>query len=682
MTDQFKQNRLGDATSPYLQQHKDNPVHWQPWETAVFQEAKRRNVPVLLSIGYAACHWCHVMAHESFEDDAVAELMNTHFVCIKLDREERPDLDEIYMNSLALMGEQGGWPLTVCLDHEAKPFWGGTYFPKTPQYGRPGFMQILTEISRVWHETPDKIASNTKALAAALKTQAEADARGDMPADLPAQAAKTLTAHIDMARGGLTGAPKFPQPFLYRFLWQQGEAQDDAGMRQAVITTLDKICLGGLYDHLAGGFARYCVDVDWLVPHFEKMLYDNALLIGLMTQVWRRTRAPLLEAHIGQTIDWLKDEMTLPNGAFAASLDADTQGEEGRFYVWHRQEIDAVLGPQSEAFCTAYGVTQKGNFEGQNILNLLAHEATAFPRFAGLADARATLLATRRLRPAPPRDDKILADWNGMMIAALAEAGCVFDRPDWLEMAEQAYQGALAALSRADGGLSHSARNGQTLPLCLAADLAFFGQAALSLYQATGATAYLAAAEDFAANLLSAFHDADLGAFRTRAESQNDDGLVNAKPYQDNAMPSANAAIYHLFSELHCLTGKPAYKARAADLFTALSGHLAKNYPSMTALLSAHMAAQHPLSIIIVGPPGPARSALATSARQHAITARCVLVFDDTKELGPAHPAHGKTAQNALPTAYICHGQSCLAPLTDSAALSARLDALLAARHS
>ena len=682
MTDQFKQNRLGDATSPYLQQHKDNPVHWQPWGADVFQEAKRRNVPVLLSIGYAACHWCHVMAHESFEDDAVAELMNTHFVCIKLDREERPDLDEIYMGALALMGEQGGWPLTICLDHEAKPFWGGTYFPKTPQYGRPGFMQILTEISRVWRETPEKIASNTQALAAALKTQAEADARGDMPVDLPAHAAKTLTAHIDMARGGLTGAPKFPQPFLYRFLWQQAEAQNDAAMYQAVITTLDKICLGGIYDHLAGGFARYSVDADWLVPHFEKMLYDNALLIGLMTQVWRRTRAPLLKEHIIQSIDWLKAEMTLPNGAFAASLDADTQGEEGRFYVWQRHEIDSVLGPQSDAFCAAYGVTEQGNFEGQNILNLLAHEATAFPRFEALADARATLLATRRGRPAPPRDEKILADWNGMMIAALAEAACVFDRPDWLHMAEQAYKGALAALNRADGGLSHSARNGQTLPICLAADLAFFGQAALALYQATGATAYLAAAEGFAASLLSAFHDADLGAFRTRATTQNDDGLVNAKPYQDNAMPSANAAVLQLFSDLHCLTGKPAYEAHAADLFAALSGHLAKNYPSMTALLSAHMASQNPLSIIIVGRPGPARAALVTAARQHAITTRCILVFDSTQGLGQDHPAYGKTAQNAAPTAYICPGQSCLAPLSDADMLNTQLDALLAARHS
>ena len=693
MTDQFKQNsgfaenRLGDATSPYLLQHKDNPVHWQPWEPAVFAEARRRNVPVLLSIGYAACHWCHVMAHESFEDDDVAALMNAHFVCIKLDREERPDLDDIYMNALALMGEQGGWPLTICLDHDAKPFWGGTYFPKTPQYGRPGFMQILTEINRIWHEAPDKIATNTKALGAALATQAQADARGDMPAGLPTEAATMLNQHIDLTLGGLAGAPKFPQPFLYQFIWQQAEALDDSAMRAGVQVTLEKICQGGIFDHLAGGFARYAVDEAWLVPHFEKMLYDNALLIGLMTQVWRATKSPLLATRIRQTIAWVDAEMRLANGGFAASLDADTEGEEGRFYVWQRSEIEALLGPRATAFCAAYGVSAAGNFEGQNILSLLAPangpadmDGTAFDT------ERASLLEARRARPAPGRDDKLLADWNGLMIAALAEAAMVFDEPAWAAMAEQAFDAARAALSDdtkdEEGVLRHSARNGRVLPMTLSADLAFFGLAACALYQATGTPTYLAHAEAYAETLLARFHDKQLGGFRARAHGAEDDGLVNMRPYQDNAMPSANAAAYDLFNRLATLTGKTDYAAHGGALFTALSGHLGKNYPSMTALLAAHYAAQHTLSIIIVGPDSAARHALLQAAWQHPITTRCIVALQDSDGLDAQHPAFAKSPIDGAPTAYICPGARCLAPITTADELRTQLDALVQARHS
>ena len=377
----FSSNRLAEATSPYLLQHKDNPVHWQPWEASVFDEARRRNVPVLLSIGYAACHWCHVMAHESFEDDEVAALMNANFVCIKLDREERPDLDEIYMSALSMMGEQGGWPLTICLDAEGAPFWGGTYFPKTPQYGRPGFMQILAEISRIWTEAPDKIKANTKALTQSLRAKAAADARGDMPTDLPQRAARALVEHIDRAKGGLAGAPKFPQPFLYKFIWQQAQLSGDADMRAAVLVTARKICQGGIYDHLRGGFARYSVDADWLVPHFEKMLYDNALLIDLLSLLYRDTKEPLFAARIAETIGWLEAEMITDEGAFASSLDADTEGEEGRFYVWDKAEVEALLGADAGAFCAAYDITETGNFEGHAIPHLLAAGDT--PKHAG-----------------------------------------------------------------------------------------------------------------------------------------------------------------------------------------------------------------------------------------------------------------------------------------------------------
>jgi uncharacterized protein YyaL (SSP411 family) len=680
----FTRNRLGAATSPYLLQHKDNPVHWQPWEAAVFDEARRRNVPVLLSIGYAACHWCHVMAHESFEDDEVAALMNAHFVCIKLDREERPDLDEIYMSALAMMGEQGGWPLTICLDAEGAPFWGGTYFPKNPQYGRPGFMQILTEIHRIWTETPDKIAANTKALTQSLKAKAAADARGDMPAGLPARAAQTLAGHIDMDKGGLAGAPKFPQAFLYQFLWQQAQLSGDATMREAVLVSARKICQGGIYDHVGGGFARYSVDADWLVPHFEKMLYDNALLIDWLCALYRDTQEPLFAARIAETVSWLMRDMVTPEGAFAASLDADTEGEEGKFYVWDKAEIEAVLGAEAEtkaeAFCAAYDISEGGNFEGKNIPNLLAHGDAPLAHFEA---ARAALLKARATRTAPGRDDKILADWNAMMIGTLVEAARIFNRADWLALAETAYAAARTALTDKQGRLCHAARNGQRLDVSLAGDYGFMGQAAAALYAATGLASYLDQARADADYLHAHFHDdARGGYFANLADEAT--LLVNNKPVQDNAQPAANAAALALFATLATLTGDTIWRARAAQGFTDLAGHLAQGYPAMTALLTMRGTLDHALSIIIIAETDAEsdKTALERAALAHPIFCRQVIVLPPDSTLEPAHPAHGKVMVDAKPTAYICPGQSCRPPLTDAAALSAELDALLRARQT
>ena len=683
----FTRNRLADATSPYLLQHKDNPVHWQPWEDAVFEEARRRNVPVLLSVGYAACHWCHVMAHESFEDDEVAALMNAHFVCIKLDREERPDLDEIYMSALAMMGEQGGWPLTMCLDANGAPFWGGTYFPKNPQYGRPGFMQILAEIHRIWTETPEKIAVNTKALTQSLKAKAAADARGDMPADLPARAAQNLAEHIDIEKGGLAGAPKFPQPFLYQFLWRQAQLSGDAAIGEAVLVTARKICQGGIYDHIGGGFARYSVDADWLVPHFEKMLYDNALLISWLCALYRDTKEPLFAARIAETIDWLAREMVThetPNGGgtFAASLDADTEGEEGKFYVWDKSEIEAALGNEAAAFCETYNITAQGNFEGKNIPNLLHQNDAPQP---GLARARARLLQARAKRTTPGRDDKILADWNAMMISALVEAARLFARADWLALAETAYHAARTALTDKSGRLCHAARDGKRLNVSLSADYAFMGQAAAALYAATAAPHYLAQAVDDATYLHAHFHDRERGGYFANLNDE-ETLLVNNKPVQDNAQPSANAAALELFGALATLSGDTAWRDKAEQGFSDVAGHLAQNYPSMTSLLSARLTLDNPLSIIIIsdrdGGNGENAQALANAALAHPIFCRHVIILPPDSALDATHPAHGKQMVDAKATAYICPGQSCLAPINTPDALTAALDAVLDGRQT
>tara|TARA_B110000971_G_scaffold212720_1_gene242524 strand:- start:536 stop:2626 length:2091 start_codon:yes stop_codon:yes gene_type:complete len=693
MTDPFKRNRLADATSPYLLQHKDNPVHWQPWEPEVFAQARARNVPVLLSIGYAACHWCHVMAHESFEDEDVAKLMNEHFVCIKLDREERPDLDDIYMTALSMMGEQGGWPLTMCLDAEAKPFWGGTYFPKLPNHGRPGFMQILNEISRIWHETPDKIEKNTRTLTEGLQARAKADARGDMPEGLLTRAATTLSEHIDLQKGGLQGSPKFPQPFLYQFIWQQAQLDANTEARDAVIVTLEKICQGGLYDHIGGGFARYSVDADWLVPHFEKMLYDNALLVQLMTQVWRDTQSPLLAARIRETLDWVAREMTLDDtaddgaddGAFAASLDADTDGEEGKFYVWSRAEVETLLADTetAPAFCRTYDITDTGNFEGHNIANLLAQGDRVQDSFA---QARDTLLQARNQRSLPGRDDKLLADWNGMMIAAMAHAAMAFECDDWLTQAKTAFAAARTALTDTKGNLRHSARDGRLLPVSLSTDYAFMGQAALALYQATSEAPYLDYAKLCADTLQADFYDdpqaGGRGGYLTNRHAEANEVLVNNRPVQDNAMPSGNAAIYQLFASLATLTGEMTYRAYGQNLFAALAGHLASQYTSMTALLASRQSDAHPLSIILIGDrEDAALKALHAAAHRHGVFSAHILVTSPETDLAPEHPAYAKTQLGGRATAYVCPGQTCLAPQTDPERLREQMDTILKSRQ-
>ncbi|RMF02514.1 MAG: thioredoxin domain-containing protein, partial [Alphaproteobacteria bacterium] len=457
----MSRNLLGTQTSPYLLQHKDNPVHWHPWGEAALEEARASGKPILLSIGYAACHWCHVMAHESFEDEEVAAVMNELFVNIKVDREERPDVDMIYMNALHALGEQGGWPLTMFLTPEGKPFWGGTYFPKTPRYGRPGFISVLKEVARVFHEEPEKIENNAAALFSHVSPRPGRRAQGDITEAHIADAARSLTQLCDPHKGGLRGAPKFPQTPLFAFLWRAALRYGDASAREAVIRTLTHICQGGIMDHLGGGFARYTVDAGWLVPHFEKMLYDNAQLVELLTSVWQETGEALFGERVRESVAWLLREMRLPEGGFASSLDADSEGEEGRFYVWSLDEIIAVLGDEDAAsFAAAYDARKQGNWEGKIILNRLGSQRLGSnEEEARLKEMRAKLLEARSRRVRPGFDDKVLADWNGLTISALAKAGQAFGEADWIAAAESAFNFVRTRMNRADR-LLHSWRAG------------------------------------------------------------------------------------------------------------------------------------------------------------------------------------------------------------------------------
>ena len=429
-TPPLDKNHLADAASPYLKQHRDNPVHWQIWSEETLALAQKNNRPILLSIGYAACHWCHVMAHESFENPDIASLMNRLFVNVKVDREERPDIDQIYMNALHAMGEQGGWPLTMFLTPQGEPFWGGTYFPPEDSYGRPGFPRVLTTIADLYENKPDLVKTNSEAIRTHLEKQASA------PTDLQtlpkpelvnAHLARTLELH-DSLHGGIKGAPKFPNaPILDT--WLRG-AKNDPGSPagEAFIRTMTKLCEGGIYDHLGGGLARYSVDERWLAPHFEKMLYDNAHFIRHATFAWQLTSQTLFRQRIEETIEWLDREMRLDGGAFASSLDADSEGEEGKFYVWQSQEIKTVLGDAYDEFAHIYDVTEPGNWEGKVILNRLTAPPADEKTEARLAHSRDLLLEQRNGRIRPGLDDKILTDWNGYMIEAIAHAGDTFKK--------------------------------------------------------------------------------------------------------------------------------------------------------------------------------------------------------------------------------------------------------------
>src|SRR5215216_507520 len=491
------ENRLARETSPYLLQHKHNPVEWWPWGPEALAEAQRTGKPILLSVGYAACHWCHVMAHESFEDDSVAAVMNDLFVNIKVDREERPDIDQIYMNALHLLGEQGGWPLTMFLTPNGEPVWGGTYFPKEARYGRAAFTDVLREIARLFREEPDRIGKNRDALMARLAEKARPEGKVVVGVGELDRVANGVARAIDTENGGLRGAPKFPQCALFELLWRAGERApaEENGTRSAapvffsrVLFTLEHICEGGIYDHLGGGFARYSVDERWLVPHFEKMLYDNAQLLDLLAIAHARTGHPLFRERAAETVGWLAREMVTAEGAFSASLDADSEGEEGKFYVWSLAEIEQVLGPEDEAFfASRYDVTVEGNFEGHNIPNRLNDLPRNMDNYAAmqqdgqrLAVLRGKLLEEREKRIRPGLDDKVLADWNGLMIAALANAGALLGEPDWIAMGARAFRFIAAEMTRGDR-LGHSWRAGRLLFPGLASDFTNMIRAALAL---------------------------------------------------------------------------------------------------------------------------------------------------------------------------------------------------------
>jgi uncharacterized protein len=656
------QNLLAQETSPYLQQHAGNPVHWRPWGAAALAEARERDRPILISIGYAACHWCHVMAHESFENEETAALMNRLFVNVKVDREERPDIDHIYMSALQSLGEQGGWPLTMFLSSDGAPMFGGTYWPPEPRWGRPSFTQILHAVDKAWREKREALLAQGANLFEHLAAMAQTK-RGDAlgPDDLT-RVANQLTRQLDPVNGGVGRAPKFPNAPIFRLFWSEHFRRKDAQAGEAVRRLLDALCEGGIYDHLGGGFARYSTDAEWHVPHFEKMLYDNAQILELLALAYAETPAPLYAARAQETFGWLTREMLVEGGGFAASQDADQDGEEGLFFVWTADEIDAALGPESVAFKTAYDVRPEGNWEDRNVLRRRgAHGDEAVE--ASLAASRARLFALRESRPKPGRDDKLLADWNGLVIAALARAAAVFDAPHFLDAARAAYAFVDKTLRNQKGQLIHAWRDGRIGAAGMLDDYASMARAALALFEATGARVYLDDAVTLTRAAQELFGDVDGSFFITAHDAADVPGARPRHPH-DGATPSGIGLIAEVLVRLFHLTGDNDWRQSAENLIRAFTG-----MPDLLAqsplLLAAADFLERGIVVVLTGPGNdPSAIALSRIALSSPDPATCVLRTNGASDWPANSPAHGKTLPGAVSAAYVCRGRTCSLPVT------------------
>ncbi|MBO6782234.1 MAG: thioredoxin domain-containing protein [Alphaproteobacteria bacterium] len=666
-------NMLADETSPYLLQHADNPVHWYPWGPEALARAKIEDKPVLLSVGYAACHWCHVMAHESFEDPATAAVMNRLFVNIKVDREERPDLDAIYQSALALMGEAGGWPLTMFCTPDGKPFWGGTYFPPRAGYGRPGFPDLLEHIDRIYRTEGDKVATNTEGIVRAIDDLARAQ-----PGDIPGPAklaglARSLAAEVDSRNGGFGSATKFPHVSALKFLWAYGDGE----VREAVLLTLDRMAQGGIYDHLGGGFARYSTDAAWLAPHFEKMLYDNAQFIDIYTTVWRSTRHPLYEARVRETVGWLLREMAHPDGGFYSSLDADTEGVEGRFYVWNSNQINDLLRDGFDLFAHHYDVREEGNWDGHTILNRLRSPGIGDDDTEQrLADMRAILFTARADRVRPGLDDKILTDWNALTIAALVEAAMVFRESAWLEAARRAYAFVRERLwvDEPTGGMTllHSWRDGSARHMATIDDHAALARAAIALFEATGTGDYLDDASALAARLHANFAGNDGAFYFTDIDAQ--DVIVRTRTGFDNPTPSGNGLAADVLGRLYLLTGDARHRSGAEAVIRVFAGEHEQHPIGYGTLLLAAGQINGALQVTVVGEPDdPDTQELLDTAWRSAPVQRTISCLAPGAPLHAAHPAGGKINAAKHPVAFVCRGPVCSLPLYDGAALALEL---------
>jgi uncharacterized protein YyaL (SSP411 family) len=657
-------NRLAQETSPYLLQHKDNPVDWYPWGEEALARARRENKPILLSIGYAACHWCHVMEHESFEDEDTAALMNDKFVCVKVDREERPDLDSIYMDAVQALTGQGGWPMTVFLTPDGAPYYGGTYFPPEDRAGLPSFRRVLTAVAQAWHERPDDVVAQSRRLVEHIGASAHLRASSDVISDdLLRQASTQLKRAFDPQHGGFGGAPKFPQPMTIDFLLRMARRGDDDAATMAA-TTLDAMASGGIFDQLGGGFHRYSVDPYWVVPHFEKMLYDNAQLLRTYTRSWLATGSHRHREVAEATASWILSEMRDPERGFWSSLDADSEGREGTFYVWSLEEVEEVTGSDAKAAIEQWGFTREGNFESLNIpvLSGRANDPDAVGR------ARAALLQRRATRVRPGTDTKVLASWNGLTASALAETGAALDKPEWVSAAAEAMRFILGNLT-VQGRLMRSYRAGAVKHKGCCDDYAFVLEACLALFEATHERGWLAEARWAADEAVRLFWDPnDGGFFTTGADAE--ELITRPKDVVDNAIPSANSVLALELQRLAHITGDTSYERHALGAIRLVRDALGRSPTGFGHLLGAvDFYTGRPLEIVVIGDRSRSDTrALVDSVRSRFLPNKVLIVADADEDAAlPLLEGRGRLDDRA--TAYVCRDGTCKMPVTTSEGL-------------
>lgn len=664
-------NHLVNETSPYLLQHADNPVDWHPWNAETLQLAREQDKPILLSIGYSACHWCHVMAHESFEDEAVAAVMNEHFVNIKVDREERPDLDQIYQNAHYLLAQRsGGWPLTMFLSPDGTPFYSGTYFPKQARYGLPGFPGLLLSIAKAYREKRGELAEQSKQLIARLASWQPEKSSGEtvLTAAPIATAVQQHLQNFDRVNGGFGDAPKFLHPAELDLLLRQAHAKHDEQTRHVALFTLQQMALGGLYDQLGGGFCRYSVDAHWDIPHFEKMLYDNGLLLGLYCDAWLNSNDPFFARIVEQTAGWVMREMQSPQGGYYASLDADSEHEEGKFYVWQRNEIrDLLSAEEYELIKPYYGLDSTPNFENHawnlrvtqpldkvaKLLNLNEVQASA-----RLASAKTKLFAARDQRIRPGRDEKILGSWNGLMIAGMAKAARIFKRADWLQSAQQAMDFVRNTLWQ-NGKLLATHKDGKTHLNAYLDDHAFLLNAALELLQTEFRPADLSFAVQLADALLARFEDEQNGGFFFT--SHDHEALIQRnKAGQDNATPSGNGIAAQSLLRLAELTGEMRYTEaaeRCLKLFFPVLKQTAGQFSSLCTALDETL--QPPSMLVLCGAENETAAWRAAVSAKYLPELMIIALEGEEADL----PETLAKPRSATTTAWLCRGTQCLPPI-------------------
>ncbi len=684
MSDHQHTNHLISETSPYLLQHAHNPVDWYPWGEAALTKARGENKPILLSIGYSACHWCHVMEHESFENEAIAALMNENFVNIKVDREERPDLDQIYMNAVQMMTGQGGWPMTMFLTPDGVPFYGGTYFPPSDRYNMPGFPRILASVAEAFRSQPDQVASTATAMLGELRRVGLAEQSGEvLREEILDSAFRRISANYDRTNGGFGGAPKFPPAMNLEFFLHRHNRKGSPEALEMVEHTTRRMAEGGMYDQLGGGFHRYSVDAKWLVPHFEKMLYDNALLARMYLHLFQVTKDPAARRIAEETLDYVAREMTDAGGGFYSSQDADSEGEEGKFFVWSRQEILDVMGERhGNLFCDFFDVTESGNFEGQNILHVNAsitdtaarNKVSAEDLQAIIDSGRQKLFARREQRVKPGRDQKVLTAWNGLMLAGFAEASAILERPDYREVAEANARFLLSHL-RSDGLLLRTYKDGEAKLNAYLEDYACLIDGLISLYEATGELTWIESAVALADKMIEQFWDDSEGGFFFTGKS-HEKLIVRSKEFMDNATPSGNSIAALSLLKLNLLTANDDYRRRATAVLRLMADQI-RRYPSAFgfALSALDFYLDSPLEVVIVGSSNPRMDELVRTVWKtylpNRVIATCRKDHGQAATLVPLFI--GRDTLATEPTAFVCRANTCQQPAHTSTELISQL---------